>query len=78
MPAILFGMPLSTQVAALSFRIFFGESKKEKSIPIYTESIVLPVLPLLPGLYCFYIAAKIPSLIIELESHKHTPYKNLL
>ncbi|WDF75852.1 hypothetical protein PQ469_18350 [Mucilaginibacter sp. KACC 22773] len=44
--------------------------KKEKSIPIYTESIVLPVLPLLLGLYCIYIA--VPSLIIELESQKHT------
>jgi hypothetical protein len=40
---------------------------------IYIESIVLPVLPLLLGLYCIYIAVKkVPSLIIELESQKHT------
>jgi hypothetical protein len=40
---------------------------------IYIESIVLPVLPLLLGLYCIYTAVKkVPSLIIELENQKHT------
>jgi len=39
---------------------------------IYVESIVLPVLPLLLGSYCIYIAVKkIPLLIIGLKSEKH-------
>jgi len=39
---------------------------------IYIESIVLPVLPVLLGLYCIYIAVKkVPSLLIELENQKH-------
>src|SRR5215216_501179 len=40
---------------------------------IYIESIALPVLPVLLGLYCIYTAIKkVPSLIIELENQKHT------
>jgi len=40
---------------------------------IYIESIALPVLPVLLGIYCIYIAVKkVPSLIIELENQKHT------
>jgi len=39
---------------------------------IYIESIALPVLPVLLGIYCIYIAVKkVPSLIIELENQKH-------
>lgn len=39
---------------------------------IYIESILLPVFPLLLGLYCFYIAVKkVPLLIIELSSEKY-------
>ena len=39
---------------------------------IYIESIMLPVLPLLLGLYCIYIAVKkVPLLIIELKGEKH-------
>jgi hypothetical protein len=39
---------------------------------IYIESIILPVLPLLVGLYCIYIAVKkVPLLIIELKSEKY-------
>jgi hypothetical protein len=39
---------------------------------IYIEAILLPVFPLLLGLYCVYIAVKkVPLLIIELNSEKH-------
>ena len=39
---------------------------------IYVESIMLPVLPLLLGLYCIYIAVKkVPLLLIELNGEKH-------
>jgi hypothetical protein len=39
---------------------------------IYVESIVLPVLPFLLGLYCIYISVKkVPTLLIELNNKKH-------
>jgi len=39
---------------------------------IYIESIVLPVLPVLLGGYCIYIAVKrVPLLIVELKGEKY-------
>jgi hypothetical protein len=39
---------------------------------IYIESIVLPVLPLLIGVYCIYISVKkVPTLLVEKDGKKY-------
>lgn len=49
------------------------ESFNDPSVrEIYIESIVLPVLPFLIGLYCVYISVKkVPTLLVEIPGGKY-------
>ncbi len=71
------GLTLIAGILLILFALFQSKGVYESfndpaEYTIYIESIVLPVLPFLIGLYCIFISAKkVPTLLVEKKNEKH-------